>query len=126
MAAVSEAMVALQKEFSGKGPERCKAYWAGPDMLVIVMGGGYTAAEETLYQSGRGNAVRDSRREFEDAMQQRVSTMIKGLTGRQVAAFMSASHQDPDLTVELFVLEPKVEDSEQPLAAEDQSLEREP
>ena len=62
MAAVSEAMVALQKEFSGKGPERCKAYWAGPDMLVIVMGGGYTAAEETLYQSGRGNAVRDSRR----------------------------------------------------------------
>ena len=59
-------------------------------------------------------------------MQQRVSTMIKGLTGRQVAAFMSASHQDPDLTVELFVLEPKVEDSEQPLAAEDQSLEREP
>ncbi len=126
MAAVSEGMVALQKEFGGKGPERCKAYWAGPDMLVVVMGGGYTVAEETLYQSGRGNAVRDSRREFQDAMRERMSTMIRGLTGRQVAAFMSASHQDPDLVAELFVLEPEVEDPQQPLAAEDQSLDREP
>ena len=31
---------------------------------------------------------------------------IEELTGRKVAAFMSANHIDPDLAAELFVLEP--------------------
>jgi len=30
---------------------------------------------------------------------------VEDLTGRRVVAFMSASHQDPDLMVEIFVLE---------------------
>jgi uncharacterized protein YbcI len=30
---------------------------------------------------------------------------IEELTGRKVAAFMSANRQDPDLAVEMFVLE---------------------
>ena len=31
---------------------------------------------------------------------------IEELTGRKVAAFMSANHIDPDLAAEVFVLEP--------------------
>lgn len=126
LAAISDAMVGLQKEFAGKGPERCGAHWAGPDTLMILMGGGYTAAEETLYQSGRTKEVRDARHAFQDAMQERMSRTIEGLTGRRVVAFMSASHQDPDLAAEIFVLEPERGDPEHPLAAGDQALRREP
>jgi hypothetical protein len=39
-------------------------------------------------------------------MQERFVNTIEELTGRKVAAFMSANRQDPDLAVELFVLEP--------------------
>ena len=31
--------------------------------------------------------------------------VIEGETGRKVVAFMSGSHQDPDLLAEVFVLE---------------------
>jgi len=36
-------------------------------------------------------------------MEQRMNEIIHGLTGREVVAFMSASHQSPDLTLEAFV-----------------------
>jgi hypothetical protein len=38
-------------------------------------------------------------------MQARFVDAIEKLTGRTVAAFMSANRQDPDLAVEMFVLE---------------------
>jgi uncharacterized protein YbcI len=117
--ALTNAMVGLQKEFGGKGPTKARSYWAGDDMLVVLMGGGYTSAEETLYQGGRGSAVRDSRHAFEDVMEQRMREVIQGLTGREVIAFMSASHQSPDLTLEAFVLAPT--ETESPASATDQT-----
>jgi hypothetical protein len=38
-------------------------------------------------------------------MEERFSSMIERLTERRVTAFMSASHQDPDVSVELFLLD---------------------
>jgi uncharacterized protein YbcI len=35
-----------------------------------------------------------------------MSTEIERLTGRKVIGFMSDNHIDPDLAVEVFVLEP--------------------
>lgn len=40
-------------------------------------------------------------------MKERFVDTVERLTGGNVLAFMSASHQDPDLAVEMFVLEPK-------------------
>jgi uncharacterized protein YbcI len=33
--------------------------------------------------------------------------VIERVTGKEVAAFMSASHQRPDLQIEVFVLDPR-------------------
>jgi uncharacterized protein YbcI len=107
LVAVSDGVVRLQRDFSGKGPTTCKAYWAGPDILVVMLRGGFTAAEQTLFEGGHGQSVRDSRMKLQDALETRMSAMIEELTGRKVVAFMSASHQDPDLSAELFVLEPR-------------------
>jgi hypothetical protein len=38
-------------------------------------------------------------------MQGRFTEVIERVTGREVAAFMSASHQRPDLQMEVFVLD---------------------
>ena len=110
LAAVSRTMVALQKRFAGKGPTKCRSYWAGSDMLVILLGGGYTAAEKTLYEGGRGGDVRDSRRAFQDTMEQRLKEEMERLVGRRVIAFMSSSHQEPDLAAEIFIFEPREPD----------------
>ena len=105
LVALSGAMVALFRDFLGKGPERCKSYWASRDLLVILLGGGYTVAEQTLYDAGEGQAVQNSRHALQTTLAARMSTTVEELTGRRVVAFMSASHQDPDLSAELFVLE---------------------
>ena len=120
LAALSGAMVALFRDFLGKGPERCKSYWAGSDMLVILLGGGYTVAEQTLYDAGQGQAVQTSRHALQVTLSARMSETVEQLSGRKVIAFMSASHQDPDLSAEMFVLEPKESDS--PAVAPGESL----
>jgi uncharacterized protein YbcI len=108
---LSGAMVTMFRDFLGKGPEHCKTYWAGSDMLVVLLGGGYSTAEQTLFEAGRGNAVQQSRRALQQTLAERMKGTVEQLTGRKVVAFLSASHQEPDLSAEIFVLEPLEADS---------------
>lgn len=111
LAAICDAMVTIFRESSGKGPHHCKTHWAGPDILVVLLRGGYTVAEQTLADAGHGAEVMASRHTFQRVLEVRMSAAVERLTGRTVSAFMSASHQDPDLSAELFVLQPEEPDS---------------
>lgn len=75
-----------------------------------MMRGGFTAAEQLLYEGGHGDVVRESWHRPQDTLEGRMSATITALTGREVIAFMSATHQDPDLMAQLFVLEPRAGD----------------
>ena len=97
-------MVRLYKEHFGKGPTRCRTYLE-PDLVVVVLGGGYTAAEQTLFENGKWYDVRSARQTWQDSMEVHFVDKIEELTRRRVSAFMSANRQDPDLAVELFLLE---------------------
>ena len=71
----------------------------------MLMQGGYTRLENTLFEDGKFLDVRTMRHAFQDTMQGRFTEVIERLTGREVGAFMSASHQRPDLQMEVFVLD---------------------
>ena len=101
---LSNAIVALFKEHYGRGPADCRTYLE-PELVVVVMTGGFHAAEQTLFEAGKWHEVRQARMSWQDSMQARFVETIERLSGRQVKAFMSANHQSPDITVELFVLE---------------------
>ena len=58
-----------------------------------------------MFEAGKWYEVREARQIWQDTMQERFVEMIEQRTGRKVAAFMSANRQDPDLAVEMFVLE---------------------
>jgi uncharacterized protein YbcI len=103
--AISDAFVGLYKEHFGKGPTKCRTFLE-PDLIIVLLRGGCTPAERTLMEAGRWPEVRDSRLAWQDAMAPRFAEKIEELTGRTVEAFMSASHGDPDLTIEVFALEP--------------------
>ena len=115
LVAISAEMVTIFRDFLGKGPERCKTYWAGSDMLVVLLAGGFSVAEQTLFAAGRGAAVQESRMALQETLAERMRGTVEELTGRTVVAFLSASHQEPDLSAELFLLEPLEPDS--PLAS---------
>jgi len=101
---ISNAVVGLYKEHYGKGPTQCRTY-VEPELVVFVLGGGYTTSERTLFEGGKWYEVRQARQHWQDSMQARFVETIEKLSGREVQAFMSANHQDPDLAVELFVLD---------------------
>jgi uncharacterized protein YbcI len=67
---------------------------------------GFSKVERTLFESGQGAAVLEQRAAFQRAMERRYTEVVERLTGRRVVAFMSTTHQDPDLVAEMFVLEP--------------------
>jgi uncharacterized protein YbcI len=106
LASISRRIVQLFARHAGKGPTRCKTHWAGPDLLIVVLGGGYTEAEQTLYERGRAEDVRAYRSAIQEALREDMTAEVEELISRKVVAFMSTSHQDPDLLVEVFVLEP--------------------
>jgi uncharacterized protein YbcI len=101
---IAAAMVGLYKEHFGKGPTRCRTY-VHPELVIVVLGGGYSAAEQTMLEAGKWYEVREARQLWQDSMQANFVNAIEELTGRQVEAFMSANRQDPDVSVEMFVLE---------------------
>jgi uncharacterized protein YbcI len=102
---ISDGLVALLKEFYGRGPTQAKSYYQD-DLVVCVLRGGYTQVEQTLRDGGRGSAVIEQRMEFQQLMRERFESVIEKATGRKVIGFMSGNQQEPDLMCEVFVLHP--------------------
>ncbi len=105
LTAISDGLVALLKEFYGRGPTRAKSYYED-DLVVCVLRGGFTRVERTLLEGGRGSAVIQQRMAFQDLMRERFETVIQSATGRPVIGYMSGNQQDPDIMCEVFILAP--------------------
>ncbi len=90
LTAISDGMVALLKEFYGRGPTRAKSYYED-DLVVCVLRGGFSRVEQTLLDSGRQAAVIQQRMEFQDLMRHRFVAVIENATGQRVTGFMSGN-----------------------------------
>ena len=106
LAAISEALVTLHREYYGKGPTKAKTFLVN-DTVLCMLRGGFTVVEKTLIDDGRQQAVHDIRHSFQLAMEERFTNVVEGALGRKVIAYMSQVHSDPDISAELFVLEPE-------------------
>jgi uncharacterized protein YbcI len=105
LTAVSDGMVALLKEYYGRGPTQAKTYYHD-DLVVCLLRGGFTRVEQTLLEGGRGHAVIEQRMAFQEVMRERFTAVIEHATGRTVVGFMSGNQQNPDMLCEVFVLNP--------------------
>jgi uncharacterized protein YbcI len=115
LTAISDGMVALLKEFYGRGPTRAKSYYED-DLVVCLLRGGFSRVEQTLLAGGRGSSVIQQRMDFQELMRERFVSVIEHATGRRVIGFMSGNQQDPDMMCEVFILAPTdlVDDHEIP------------
>ncbi len=102
---ISDGLVALLKEFYGRGPTRAKTYYED-DLVVCVLRGGFSRVEQTLLEGGRGAVVIQQRLEFQELMRDRFEAVIEDATGRHVIGFMSGNQQHPDMMCEVFILAP--------------------
>ena len=102
--ALSNAIVALMAEYTGRGATQSRTY-VHENLIVCVMHDQLTKGERRLVADGKMDFVINMRRAYQDTMREELTAIVERLTGRKVAAFMSDHHIDPDVAVETFVLE---------------------
>jgi uncharacterized protein YbcI len=98
-------MVKLHRRFYGKGPTEAKTY-AVDDTILCMLKGGFTTVERTLMADGKTAEVETIRRSFQSTMRDRFIDVIESTLGRKVIGYMSQINTDPDVAIELFLLEP--------------------
>lgn len=109
LAAISTAFVAILRDHYGRGPMKAKTY-ALDDLIVVVMrGSGFTPLEQTIMDSGEPDRVIAMREDFQRVMADRYRQTIHELTGRNVVAFLSQAHVEPDITLEVFFVDGPLE-----------------
>ena len=103
-AAITSALVGIHSEYLGRGPKSASTFHQG-NVLVTFMYEVLTPAEKSLAAANRGDAVSHIRQLFQETTEADFREAVERLTGRKVLAFISGNHVDPDIAVELFILD---------------------
>jgi uncharacterized protein YbcI len=104
--AVSRGLVQLFRHRAGRGPTEAKSFWAGDDTLLLLLGGGYTLAERTLWEHGRSDTAASYRHALLDVLEDDMRAVVEASIGRNVVAVLASAHHDPDVMAAIFLLEP--------------------
>lgn len=102
---ISNLIVRLLSEYTGRGPTRARTYF-DDDLITVVVQDSLTKGERSLVRDGRSALVLDTRRAFQDTIGPELRAGVEEISGRDVIAFLSANHLEPDIAVESFVLAP--------------------
>ena len=105
LAAVTNGIVKLFREYYGRGPTKAKSYVLDDRILVCVLEETMTRVEQTLVQNGHGHKVREVRLTFQEAMADEFMQTVSKTIGRKVVAYHSQLTLEPDIGFEFFILE---------------------
>ncbi len=104
-AAISNMVVRLLSEYTGRGPTRARTY-LNDDVVTVVLRQTLTKGETTLVDHQCQALVLTTRQAFQEAMRDALVVGVQDILGRDVVAFLSANHIDSDIAVETFLLAP--------------------
>jgi uncharacterized protein YbcI len=103
---ISNGMVRLYKDLFGRGPDRARTYFAGPDIVICSLEKSFTPAERSMADMGEHQRLRETRLFFQHAREPDFRATVEQITGRRVRGFMSATDTTEDLSCEVFYLDP--------------------
>jgi uncharacterized protein YbcI len=106
--AISNTVVRVISECTGRGPTRARTYMHD-DLITVVVQDTLTKGERSLVADGKSDVVLAMRHEFQDTMRRKLIAGVEELTGRKVIALFSADHIEPDAALESFLLAPHVD-----------------
>jgi uncharacterized protein YbcI len=109
LAAISTTIVGMLRDHYGRGPMKAKTYVLDDIIVVVMRGSGFTPLEQTIMDSGEPDRVIAMREDFQRVMASRYRQTIRDLTGRNVVAFLSQAHVEPDITMEVFFVDGPLE-----------------
>jgi uncharacterized protein YbcI len=104
-AMISTSAVRLLHEYTGRGPTKAKTL-INDDVVTVLLADTLTKGERKLVDNGRSDRVLQLRHDYQLVMRDDLVAIVERQLERNVVAFMSQNHIDPDFAVEVFVLEP--------------------
>jgi uncharacterized protein YbcI len=104
-ATISTSAVQVLHKYTGRGPTQAKTR-ISDDLVTVLFADTLTRGERTLVEAGRSDRVLQVRHDYQHAMSEDLVAIVERQLDRKVVAFMSENHIDPDLAIEVFVLEP--------------------
>ena len=104
-AKIATSTVQVMHEYTGRGPTKAKTT-INENMVTVLLADTLTNGERSLVENGRANRVIQLRHDYQLVMRDDLVEIVERELDRKVIAFMSQNHIDPDLAVEVFVLEP--------------------
>lgn len=103
-AEISNGVVQVMREYLGRGPTRARTTIAR-NLVVVVLEDTLLKAEKSLVSGGQGEAVTENRRSYQETMREDFVAVVEEVLGRKVIAFLSDHHIEPDIAVEMFVVD---------------------
>jgi uncharacterized protein YbcI len=104
-ASISRAMVRLLRARTGRGPSKARTALSS-ELAIVTLGDYLTQAERTLAGEGQGEVAIQFRTALLEGMRGEAVAAVEALTGRQVAAYLTAHDHDPDVAIIAFHFEP--------------------
>jgi uncharacterized protein YbcI len=102
---ISNDAVRLIADYTGRGPTKAHTTISGR-WVFITLEDTLTKGERQLVANGHQDAVLATRKRYQSVMRADLQAAVTHHLGREVVAFMSDNHVDPDVAVEAFMLEP--------------------
>ena len=87
-AAISNAVVRLLSEYTGRGPTKARTY-IDEDLITVVLQDTLTKGERSLLRDGEVALVLANRKAFQNSMAADMIAAVKQLSGRSTTAFFS-------------------------------------
>lgn len=103
-AAITREVIRIQNESHGRGPKKAFSFHNG-NVVITVLEDVLSPAERKLADNGDREAVLKMRSLYQRSMGPELKKSIEAVTGRKVTAFMSDNHVEPDMAVEIFILD---------------------
>jgi uncharacterized protein YbcI len=104
-AKIATSTVRLLHDYTGRGPTKAKTT-VNEDIVTILLADTLTTGERTLVDHGHADRVLQVRSDYQATLRDELVGIVERELDREVIAFMSQNHIDPDLAVEIFVLKP--------------------
>lgn len=103
-AAISNRVVRLLSEYTGRGPTRARTYITD-QLVTVLVRDTLTKGEHSLVRDGQADLVLATRKAYQGTMRTDLIAVVEETLDRKVVAFLSDNHLDPDVAVEVFVLD---------------------
>jgi uncharacterized protein YbcI len=101
---IADQIALLQADYYGVPPKGARAYVIPGEIVIVVLRETFTPAEKVLIRHGDAEAIQHSRRRFQQLLRESFAAVVEQATGEQVDSFLSETHLENEVAVEIFLL----------------------